>query len=513
MRNAWLIVVLMLAGLVLLRGTDFVHRLSGPDLVAQAFAEGGDDAYYYFTIARNAGRGMGFTIDGVNATTGFHPLWAVICSIAFALAPDRGALALLYVVSFACWLGGAWLLVRFVRVARGGVLSPLAMALIAALFLCEAQFAQSYFNGMETGFYLTLTLALMVAFQHHLQGAPTRTTRLVGLGVLAGATMLARNDAVFLCGSLLVALIVSGKRARPFREVLIIGAVASVLVLPWLVYCQWASGHPMPQSGIATSAALRGYVGWKTIVEVTTFSIVPLLAVKARMLMEAHLVATIGVTLATVAALAFWWRRDTGAWIDRASCLTLTSLAAADVFLLVYYPAFSSAGQFFERYFSPLKLLVLILLSFVVVRLVQRFPRERAGAAVACAAAALMIGSNAYWTWRDFDLPFRGYIGETAYAIVRSHYDGNGARLGFAESGRIGFLYPDRVVNLDGKMRVDALKALRDGSFARFVQAAELDFIVLHGFDTRFFNKVAPGWSAGYHQIEDLGSFFVYARR
>lgn len=96
---------------------------------------------------------------------------------------------------------------------------------------------------------------------------------------------------------------------------------------------------------------------------------------------------------------------------------------------------------------------------------------------------------------------------------MRSPYASNGARLGFAESGRIGFLYPDRVVNLDGKMRVDALHALRDGSFARFVHSAELDFIVLHGFDVRFFNKVAPGWSDGYVRVEDLGNFSVFAKR
>jgi hypothetical protein len=509
----WLLIGVMLVGLVVFRGADFIHRLIGPDLVAQAFAEGGDDPYYYFTVARNLGHGLGFTIDGVNSTTGFQPLWAVICGMAFALAPDRGALALIYVLSFACWLGGAWLFVHFVRVARGGALEPLAAVLIAALFLCEAQLGQSYFNGMETGFYLTLTLALLVAFQHHQKGGPANTTRLVGLGALAGITMLARNDAVFLCGALLAVLVVSGTRPRPVREALIIGSAASLVVLPWLAFCLWAFGHPMPQSGIATSAALRGPGELRTVAEITTISIVPLIAVKLRGLIEAHLLPAIAATLLAAAALALAWRRDREARIDRPSRLALIGLAAANAFLLVYYPIFSSAAQFFERYFSPLKLLVLILLAFMVARLIERLSRQKAAAAAACMAAVLVVGSSVYWTWRDFNLPFRGYIGETAYAIVRSPYAGNGARLGFAESGRIGFLYPDRVVNLDGKMRIDALNALRDGSFAHFVQAADLDFIVLHGFDTRFFDKVAPGWNTGYQQIEDLGSFFVYARR
>ena len=34
-----------------------------------------DDAFYYFTIARNVALGEGPTFDGVAPTNGFHPLW------------------------------------------------------------------------------------------------------------------------------------------------------------------------------------------------------------------------------------------------------------------------------------------------------------------------------------------------------------------------------------------------------------------------------------------------------
>ena len=274
MTRATLVNVLpLLAGLVLLRAADFAHRLSGPVLVAQAFAEGGDDAYYFFTVARNVAQGRGITIDGAHWTTGFQPLWGAICAAAFTLAPDRGALALLYVASFGLWLCGAWLLVRFIGAARGGDLPPIAAALIAVLYLCEGQFAQHYFNGMETGLYITLCLALLVAYQRHLQGAPASTAQLAGLAVFAGLTMLAPNDAVFLCGALILTLFLSGKRPQPWREALIIGTVANALVLPWLIYCQWAFGQPIPQSGVATSATLHGRVALNVVLETLSLSI------------------------------------------------------------------------------------------------------------------------------------------------------------------------------------------------------------------------------------------------
>ena len=512
--RAPVLIVLLLGTLIVFRGVDFAHRLASPDFVALAFAEGGDDGYYFFTVARNLGTGQGITVDGVHWTTGFQPLWAVICAVAFALAPDRGALALIYVASFALWLGGAWLLVRFVRAARGGDLSPLAAALVATLFLGESQFAQSYFNGMETGLYITLCLGLLVAFQTHLRGFPASNTRLVWLGALAGLTMLARNDGVFLCAAIIGVMLISGTRLWPVREAVIIGGVASLLVLPWLLYCLWASGDFMPQSGIATSASLRGRPDWVEVASKLALSIVPLMGLKIRSLVEAHVAPAIVLTAAGMAALAIQWRRDREAWHDRASGWVLASLAAAGLLLLLYYPLFSSAIQFFERYFSPIKLLVLIVLSLAVARLLARMPPSLAGAVAACSFAAVVVGSHLYWTWRDFYLPFRGYIGEMAYAVVRSPLvTGSAARLGFAESGRIGFLYPDRVVNLDGKMRVDALDALRHDRFARFVQSAGFDFIVLHDFDIRFFDKVAPGWSDGYERADDIATFTVFARK
>lgn len=505
-------IALLLAALVVLRGVDFADRLMSRDLVALAFAEGGDDAYYFFTVARNIAAGRGITVDGVHWTTGFQPLWMAVCALAFSLAGDRGALTLLYAASFALWFSGAWLAIRFVRTASNGEVTPLVAALIATLFLCEGQLAQNYFNGMETGLSATLCLGLMGAFQRHLQGAPASNGQLAGLGVLCGLAMLARNDNVFLCGALLGALLVSGTRPRPLREALIIGTVASLLVVPWLAYCQWATGHPMPQSGIATSASLRSHAEADTVAWKLLLSIVPLVALKLRTLIVEHV--ALAAVLVPAAALACWlvWRRTGGPALDRGTRWTLLALVATGVLVLTYYLAFSSAVQFFERYFSPIKLLVLLLLSLLIARVLPRL-RPWPSGAVAALFAAAAVGSNAYWTWRDFGQPFRGYLGEAAFAMVRSAIAEGSTRLGFAESGRIGFLYPDRVVNLDGKMRVDVLAALRDGSFARFVQSADLDYIVLHNFDVEFFDKIAPGWRAGYVRLGNLAAFEVYTRR
>lgn len=45
-----------------------------------------DDAYYYYTIARNAVAGGDVSFDGLTPTNGFHPLWMVTITPLFMLA-------------------------------------------------------------------------------------------------------------------------------------------------------------------------------------------------------------------------------------------------------------------------------------------------------------------------------------------------------------------------------------------------------------------------------------------
>ena len=56
----WLLVAILVGAFAV----DFAQRVTSSDIVAVSFAEGGDDAYYFFTVARNIAQGHGITIDG-----------------------------------------------------------------------------------------------------------------------------------------------------------------------------------------------------------------------------------------------------------------------------------------------------------------------------------------------------------------------------------------------------------------------------------------------------------------
>jgi len=156
---------------------------------------------------------------------------------------------------------------------------------------------------------------------------------------------------------------------------------------------------------------------------------------------------------------------------------------------------------------------MVILLCLVLVRLLSWSRRRLVTNGLVLAFAAIVICSNAYFTVRNFDRPWRGYFGQEALAIVRSPYASGGSRLGMMESGRLGFLYPTHVVNLDGKMNVEALHALQSNTLNRYLQRADLDFILLHDFDVAFFDEKLPSWRESYSPVGDVAALAVFARK
>lgn len=497
------------------KAAESVNRLMSSDLVAVAFAEGGDDAYYYLTIARNAARGLGITIDGVEWTSGIQPLWGLVCAIAYLAGSDRAAFSILYLISYVLWIAGAFLLVVFVQRATRLPFPLLAIPLIAGLLFWDRQLADIYVNGMESGLYISALLLFLVVGQRS-AGTEVRTPsirRAVILGLSAGLLMLARNDAVFVCAFVMIALLIGDRSIARLYELMVAGVVACALVVPWIAYCYWVAGLLVPQSGVATSAALRPFSHPLDTIRAFIVSFVPILFIRVRMLLTEYLWVGGLIAALLTTGLAYAVFRPRSPLADRPTRLVLLALAASNVVLLAYYPLVSSAVQFYERYFGPVKLLVVIMLSLVIVGAARRFEASRMFAGVASLAVVAAVLSNVYWIAEPWGVPYRGYFGSSAYALARSPFMSDGSRIGMMESGRFGFMLPDRVVNLDGKMRVPALRALQQGKLDEEIRRGNFDYILLNVFDEAFFDERAPAWRQRYSEDGRLGTLAVFKRK
>ena len=104
-------------------------------------------------------------------------------------------------------------------------------------------------------------------------------------------------------------------------------------------------------------------------------------------------------------------------------------------------------------------------------------------------------------------------MGAPALEILNSPLARDGSRIGMMGSGRLGYLFPDRVVNLDGKMNVEALRALRTGKLLDYLKKSDFDYLVLHAYDIEFFDRIMPAWRDLYAPDDRLKSIQLFARK
>ena len=127
-----------------------------------------DDAFYYLVPAQNFLEGRGTSLDGMNPSNGYHPLWMLLAIIGASLVPDGLALQLLPALSGACYILGAGLL-AFGLFPRA---SAAAKALLFALFCFNFQLFKIFLQGMENGVNFLALAALLVFLQQRFHPPP-----------------------------------------------------------------------------------------------------------------------------------------------------------------------------------------------------------------------------------------------------------------------------------------------------------------------------------------------------
>lgn len=204
-----------------------------------------DDGFIYFVIARNLGAGLGATFDGLHATNGFHPLWALILAPLFGVLPSGDLpvhLALSLGALFDAAAGGLTALIVW-RVSgdRGAALISLA------LYLFNPRLIQESINGLETGLALLAVSGALAAYLWAVADT-NQLIRSLGLGAALGLTLLARSDLAIVGAVLLAAYAWRVRRAAPVGLTL---AGWGAVIAPWFIWSQLRVGTVVQSSGVA----------------------------------------------------------------------------------------------------------------------------------------------------------------------------------------------------------------------------------------------------------------------
>jgi hypothetical protein len=199
--------------------------------------------------------------------------------------------------------------------------------------------------------------------------------------------------------------------------------------------------------------------------------------------------------------------------IDRASRACLLAMAGFSLVAFAYYTQASSSIQFYERYFAPAKLLVLLLLLLVLAQAWHRIASRTAAIVALLVVALAAAATSARQTALNVGLPWKGHFGQVAYEIGASPYAKSCLRIGMMESGRTAFLYPDRVINLDGKVNVEALRAMRTGTLLDYIRNSNYDVILLNDYDERYFDQKYTAWRELYVPAGKLANIAIFTRK
>ncbi len=207
-----------------------------------------DDAYYYFTIARNFSDTGRLTFDGVTLTNGFQPLWFLLLLPLFLVFHEP--LAVLRAVGILCsllTLLAGWLSLRFLGRYS---LFPFTLGATISLYLLFSLGV----TGMETALVFPLVLISLRLAERFLSTKPKRRAwhTSIGLGFSLAALLLARLDAIWLVAALLGGAWLLRWRTR-LKSLLVMSGIPALALLLYLLSNLLFFGNLMPTSGTAKS--------------------------------------------------------------------------------------------------------------------------------------------------------------------------------------------------------------------------------------------------------------------
>lgn len=437
-----------------------------------------DDALYYFTIARNLASGNGISLDGVEPTNGFHPLWLLIITPVYWLT--SGVWDSLYVILliqslldtaliFACGYA-AYRATELHETDR-----HYAVLAAAMVYAFNPIAVIRGINGLETTLAGLLLILWLIQYLDRWRDPDASYLK---LGVLSALVFLARTDLVFLLVPALAWLayraVRSGRRLSAFAMP---GAVALVCVAPWLLWSYLTFGSIVQTSGEAV--AIFAQAKYDLIFAdggLTTY----LLSETVRSWVKLFVYSTMGVGLIAMILLLRRKARTVTPFLP----LIIGALA-----LLAYHVI--SRGFIRDWYVIQLAALMVV---------------------VAAISFAHFSQSKRLLLWLTLSLLFCGWIWEFTHprlgsqrALAQITSSPSPAIKGGFNSGYFGYLGGGRVVNLDGVVNNDILHYLRTHDLRRYIDSAGIDEIRdFRGTLGGYRNLFAPNLTEGFQLVDTI---------
>ena len=426
---------------------------------SQAYSYLYDDAFYYLIPAHSFAHGEGWTFDGINPTSGFHPLYGYVAALVSLFTGYSSALpAVMTLSTAATLLVAVWLfLARASRLYGPGIA---AIGMAATLAAPQAFFQIT--SGLEWGWAVMTTMVLVAVLIR-----PAAASW--HLSLAAFLAVLARIDLAIFVALFVVAVATSrffDDRRHPIAALRLIafgaaGAVAGVLVTAIasrLSTGSWISNAVVVKETWSRTNDFLPAIAWNFIMSATGPG---LLFTTAGTTFGLRSVVVIGVFF-LVAALVCTseWRNGT----ER------RALALASVMTIAAYAiAYARGINFmFQHYSSP----ILIPVALLTCGALSASGRYQSVVSAGLAAVLAIVCATDSWQ----GIPLHAAIARdaaTLHATIPA-----GSRVGAWNAGIAGWQTRRGIINLDGLANAGVAEYVREGALACYLVDARVTHIM-----------------------------------
>lgn len=463
-----------------------------------------DDSFLAFSVARNIALGHGATADGVIPTSGYQPFWVYLMVPFFVLFPGADDRAIASILGFSAILSVATGLVlfRFLR-DRSGVRAGLVGVLV---WQFHPLVLRQTLNGLETGLAAFFLLAVLACLER-----VTRPPRYDGLPLLwlcLAGFLFARIDGVLILPGLLIVL---RRVALPGRRILAGLAAALSPIAAWSLVNLVRLGEILPESGRAVRLISLCYGG--RFNPEGGFAVSPeriplayyagnvlatVIAVERYILSllqpffdpfslnrepEIRFVLFPGLLTVMLAAGVILFRRRFAPSPPRPESpsgdLTVPVMASFSILLVAAYCTWGFGQWFYQRYYFPLFVFLLIGGASLLGPVLQRLGQASLAGSIVfpglCLWLAVSLGFHAIAWLRPAPQP-------VSYLEVVDWLERNNSQrqtIGCFQAGIIGFRNrTGRTVCLDGVVNGRARRALESKTIDRYIARERIGLII-----------------------------------
>jgi hypothetical protein len=459
-----------------------------------------DDAYYYFTIARNIVDGFGVTFDGIEPTNGFHPLWMISLLPVFTMSTAdtgiRAALTLSSLFSLVTALEVKWIVERWSGSRRAAILS-------GGLFLFQPHAIAAALNGLETSLALMLLGGLIIARERLRDRVNSSSVIMFGLSL--GLLWLGRTDYIFVSGLALVDFAWQVWRgSRRLRWLVLTAVVAALTVSPWLTWNIKSFGTPFQVSGNAYPTYQRIIAARQGDSDSLTWLARHEASAALQMGLWVSSYSGMDKLVLIVAPIVAWLTWISARQKGSATRRLLWTSIVSGWYILVGI-ALQLAAHFLYRWmWVPWYMAPTVAISTVYfgMALVGAWTGHRRLAGVL--AAMLLLGYSLQWY--EVYVQQATMLRPQASTFPSTLASANEmcqsmSHLGITDSGYVGFYANCRITNLDGVVNNAAYHALVDGTFVEYLQARGIQAVLLNehvravlGEDLTRLDPMNRGW-------------------